>query len=81
MLPNQVTDNPTAWLALIGAVITLAVSFGVHITADQVTALGAFFAALWIVFGIFAHRVSVPKTPSADAPPSAIQVPPPPPTP
>jgi hypothetical protein len=74
-IPNEVTDNPVPWLALIGAVITLAVSFGVHITGDQVTALGGFFAALWIVFGLWGHKVTVPKTPSADAPPAAIQTP------
>ncbi len=76
-IPPIITDNPVPWLALIGAAITLATSFGLTLTAEQVKALGAFFAALWAIFGLWGHYVTVPRTPSATASPNSIQVPPP----
>lgn len=81
MIPNWVTDNPTVWMGLIGAVLALGTAFGLHVTADQVQAILGFFAALFVAFGVIGHATTVPKTPSADAPASAIQVPPPPPPP
>lgn len=74
-IPDQITDNPTIWIALLGAVITVAASFGLQITQDQVHALGLFFAALWAVFGLWSHKTTVPKTPSAEASPASIQRP------
>lgn len=77
-IPDQITDNPAAWIAVLGAAITVAVSFGLQITADQVHALGVFFVALWAIFGLWSHKTTVPKTPSAEASPAAIQAPQPP---
>lgn len=75
MLPNWITDYPTAWMGLIGAAIALAAAFGVKVTADQTQAILGFFAALFVVFGVIGQRTTVPKTPSSSSAP--IQTPPP----
>ena len=77
MVPNWITDYPTAWMGLIGAVLALGAAFGLHVTPDQTEAILGFFAALFVIFAIVGHATTVPKTPSATAPPSAMQVPPP----
>ncbi len=71
----MITDYPTAWMGLIGAVLALIAAFGVKVTPDQVQAVLGFFAALFVVFGVVGNRTSVPKTPSSPAAP--LQVPPP----
>ena len=73
MIPNWITDYPTAWMAMLGAVVALGVAFGVHITPDQTQAILGFFAALFVIFGVIGHATTVPKTPSATAPPSLVR--------
>ena len=74
-LPNWITDYPTAWMGLIGAVLALGAAFGLHVTPDQTQAILGFFAALFVIFALVGHATTVPKTPSSEAPASAIQVP------
>lgn len=79
-MPNFITDNPAAFTAALRAfliaLLGLGAVFGLHVTAEQKDAIlnfaGAAIAISLIVSAVTV-KTTVPKTPSVDAPPAAIQ--------
>ena len=75
---NLLTDNPVAVTTFVSAALTLAIAFGLKLSQDQFNAILGAVAAI-LVLGVTAHKVTVPKTPSATATSASIQAPQPPP--
>lgn len=82
-LPDAITDHPAEVVAALRtlalAAMTLLVAFGLKITPEQQAAIlnfGAAATAIAFLFSVVTIKTTVPKTPSVDAPPSAIQQPP-----
>jgi ABC-type Co2+ transport system permease subunit len=82
---DQIRNNPAAFIgALRGlalAALTCAVAFGLKISPEQQSAvlqLGGALTAVALLFSVLSSKVTVPKSPTADAPDKSIQnVPPP----
>ena len=87
-IPDVFRNYPAATIAALRGLalagLTLAVAFGLKLTPDQQTAILEFGAALTgvaLLFSIGTVAATVPKAPTASAPPSAIQLDPAPPAP
>lgn len=81
MIPTQISDNPAAVIGLLRAVLILIVAFWPNLlNQTQQEAIVALAVASLGLSAITA-KTTVPKSPSSDAPPAAIQEPQPPPTP
>lgn len=80
-MPNLVTDNAALFIGLLRALLIFLTVWGVKITQAQEDAtLGLLAAVLPVValaFTVWTVKTTVPRTPSADAPSSAIQHDPP----
>lgn len=55
------SKEPAMWIALIGAALGVAISFGLKITADQKTALDALIA---VIVGLVTRSQVSPKSPA-----------------
>lgn len=81
-MPNFITDNAALFIGLVRALLIFLVAWGFHISQAQQDATIALLAAVLpvvsLVFTFWTVKVTVPKTPSADAPSTAIQKPAPP---
>lgn len=69
-MPAFITDNPALVTGLIRAVIALAVTFGLRLTAEQT---GLIITIVGLLLSVITVKTTVPKTPSADAAPASIQ--------
>jgi hypothetical protein len=78
-LPTWISHEPVVWIGLIDAVIILAVTFGVHISDDQKTAIDGVLAAIGLILtrsqvtanakvAATAQNVVVPIPPAPGAP-------------
>ncbi len=76
-LPNRITDNSAAVIGFLRALLILVTAFWPNLfTVDQSNAIIA-LAVASLALSAITVKTTVPKAPSVDAAPGAIQVPPP----
>lgn len=82
-MSDIIKNNPAAFIAalrgLAMAVFTFAAAFGLHVTPEQQSAiveLGGALTAIALLFSVVTIKTTVPKAPTPEAPPAAIQQPP-----
>lgn len=84
-MPNVITDNAAMFIGFLRALLIFLTVWGVHISQAQQDASIALLAAVLplmsLAFTWWTVKTTVPKTPSVDAPSTAIQHPVPAPTP
>lgn len=79
-MPNVITDNAALFIGLLRALLIFLTVWGIAISQQQQDAtvglLSAILPVVSLVLTFFTVKTTVPKTPSTDAPSSAIQRPP-----
>ncbi len=70
---DSIRNNPAFATGVARAVVTVIVMLGLTLSAEQEAAI---VVVVQLAFSFVTSKLTVPKSPTADAPPASIQIPP-----